>query len=188
MINHAALDIIRIGIRRRFAQAKLNVAPGRVDIYEDILNALAVDVEVLITAEHQRPLTVEYPLNWCEHLRQAVYQWMDRKPFFHKLPLFLHNWLGHYVAKHPVKKTVRRFDVSTLYPHLQTKLPAELIGPTFTILIRDKGSDMEHYLSCVTEAAMSLIEWNAKVKPFTRFRNGKYICPTCRRPDITYEY
>jgi len=120
-----------------------------------VFDYLLAELRAFVVVEEQVPLRLEVPADWWEHFKQ---RWFPA-------------WA---LARWPVRTLEIRLPVETIYPTLQTEIPPNLVGPTFTVLV--KGNAMASF---DTNTGRELSAHRRLLRKLERDQRDS--CPTCGR-------
>ncbi len=127
--SEVKLDLTKLSAWMTTTNATFKCHPNHVK------DELKLMLEVHLAGERQKPIGVEIPTNWFEHLKaEHAPSWVKQR------------W--------PVKTRVIELSVETLYPYLKTALPAELIGGDVRVLIQGSVAETIKWTELDTEVTV----------------------------------
>lgn len=151
-MKRISLDLSRIGITATQSAYERN---------EDLIRGtLMHTISGFVACEKQKPFEVSYPKTWWQHFKQ---RWFPQ-------------WI---LKKYPVVQTTITASVKTLYPHLRSKLPLDLMGPSVMLMVND-GPVGAFMPDC---NGMTKIEWREEVDAILikEIFASADKCPCCHR-------
>lgn len=107
-----------------------------------------------VCGENQKPYTYDIPASWWDHFKRDCFP----------------KWL---LKRFPAKTISKTIDIKTIYPFLASKIPKELRGPQFTLLVADKPC------AVWTEEPISIHEKREELFAQPMFDMHAKRCMTC---------